>query len=140
MSVSGLEVFDTTVHKTNGWLRELMDELGWSDRHKAYLALRATLHALRDRLTVQEVAQLGAQLPMLIRGFYYEGWVPSDTPLKVRHKDQFLALIERQFSDDEIDTDLVARGVFAVLSRRIADGEIKDVRQVLPSEIRELLP
>jgi uncharacterized protein (DUF2267 family) len=140
MSVTGLEVFDTTVHKTNGWLRELMDELGWSDRHKAYLALRATLHALRDRLTVQEVAQLGAQLPMLIRGFYYEGWVPSDTPLKVRHKDQFLALIERQFSDDEIDTDLVARGVFAVLSRRIADGEIEDVRQVLPSEIRELLP
>jgi uncharacterized protein (DUF2267 family) len=140
MSVTGLEVFDTTVHKTNSWLRELMDELGWSDRHKAYLALRATLHALRDRLTVQEVAQLGAQLPMLIRGFYYEGWVPSDTPLKVRHKDQFLALIERQFNDDEIDTDLVARGGFAVLSRRIADGEIEDVRQILPAEIRELLP
>jgi uncharacterized protein (DUF2267 family) len=95
---------------------------------------------LRDRLTVQGVAQLGAQLPMLIRGFYYEGWVPSDTPLKVRHKDQFIALIERQFGDDEVDTDLVARGVFAVLSRRIADGEIEDVRRVLPAEIRELLP
>jgi uncharacterized protein (DUF2267 family) len=140
MSVTGLEVFDTTIRKTNTWLHELMEELGWSDRHKAYLALRATLHALRDRLTVQEVAHLGAQLPTLIRGFYYEGWVPSDTPLKVRRKDQFLALIERQFIDDEIDTDVVARGVFAVLSRRIADGEIEDVRQVLPSEIRELLP
>jgi uncharacterized protein (DUF2267 family) len=77
MSTTDLEVFDTTVHKTNSWLHELMEELGWSDRHKAYLALRATLHALRDRLTVQGVAQLGAQLPMLIRGFYYEGWVPS---------------------------------------------------------------
>ena len=77
---------------------------------------------------------------MLIRGFYYEGWVPSETPMKVRHTDQFLALIERQFSDDEIGTDLVVRGVFAVLSRRIADGEIEDVRQVLPAEIRELLP
>ena len=95
---------------------------------------------MRDRLTVQEVAQLGAQLPMLIRGFYYEGWVPSETPMKVRHTDQFLALIERQFSDDEIGTDLVARGVFAVLSRRIADGEIEDVRRVLPAEIRALLP
>ena len=139
MSVTGLEVFDTSVRKTNTWLHDLMEELGWSDRHKAYLALRATLHALRDRLTVDEVAHLGAQLPMLIRGFYYEGWVPSRTPLKVRRRDQFLALIERQFSDDEIDTDLVARGVLAVLSRRIADGEIEDVRRVLPAEIRELM-
>jgi len=38
-----------------------------------------SLHALSDRLTVQEVAQLGAPIPMLIRGFYYEGWVPSET-------------------------------------------------------------
>ena len=140
MSVTGLEVFDTTVHKTNSWLRELMDELGWSDGHKAYLALRATLHALRDRLTVQDVAQLGAQLPMLIRGFYYEGWVPSDTPLKVRHKDQFLALIEQQFSDGEIETDLVARRVFAVLSRRIADGEMRTCGRSCPPRYGSFCP
>jgi uncharacterized protein (DUF2267 family) len=68
-----------------------MEVLGWPNRHKAYLALRATLHALRDRLTVEEVAQLGAQLPTLIRGFYYEGWDPTGKPLRVRHKEQFLA-------------------------------------------------
>ena len=50
MSMTGLDVFDRTVHKTNSWLNELMEILGWSDRHKAYLALRVTLHALRDRL------------------------------------------------------------------------------------------
>ena len=70
MSTTGLEVFDRTVQKTNSWLHDLMQVLQWADKHKAYLALRATLHALRDRLTVDEVAQLGAQLPMLIRGFY----------------------------------------------------------------------
>ena len=64
MASSGLAVFDTTLQKTNAWLKEVMDELGSSDRHQAYLALRAVLHALRDRLTVEEVAQLGAQLPM----------------------------------------------------------------------------
>jgi len=69
MSTTGLEVFDRTVQKTNSWLHDLMQVLQWADKHKAYLALRATLHALRDRLTVDEVAQLGAQLPMLIRGF-----------------------------------------------------------------------
>jgi hypothetical protein len=62
--------------------------------------LRATLHALRDRLTVEEVAQLGAQLPMLIRGFYYEGWDPTGKPLRERHEEQFLVRISREFSDD----------------------------------------
>jgi uncharacterized protein (DUF2267 family) len=71
MSTTGLDVFDTTVQKTNNWLNDLMQVLRWPDKHKVYLALRTTLHALRDRLTVEEVAHLGAQLPMLIRGFRY---------------------------------------------------------------------
>ena len=108
---------------------------------QAYLALRVTLHTLRDRLTVEEVAQLGAQLPMLIRGFYYEGWDPTGKPLKERHKEEFLARIEEQFSgDDQADAKQVARAVFSVLSDRVTEGEIEDVKHVLPAELRELWP
>jgi uncharacterized protein (DUF2267 family) len=141
MSATGLEVFDTTLHKTNSWLKELMGVLGWEDRHRAYLALRATLQALRDRLTVEEVAHLGAQLPMLIRGFYYEGWDPTGKPLRIRDKEQFLARIEHQFrGDDGVDPELVARGVFTLLANRITEGEIEDVKHVMPAELRELWP
>ena len=141
MSMTGLDVFDRTIHKTNNWLNELMEALGWHDRHKAYLALRVTLHALRDRLTIEEVAQLGAQLPMLIRGFYYEGWDPTGKPLKERHKEEFLARIAEQFSgDDQADAEQVARAVFSVLSDRVTEGEIEDVKHVLPAELRELWP
>ena len=142
MSLTGLDVFDTTVQKTNNWLlNDLMQVLRWPDKHKVYLALRATLHALRDRLTVEEVAHLGAQLPMLIRGFYYEGWDPTDKPLKQRHKEQFLARIEQQFNDDDsIDPEVVARAVFFVLEHRVSEGEIEDVKQILPAEIRDLWP
>ena len=141
MSMTGLDVFDRTIHKTNNWLNELMEVLSWHDRHKAYLALRVTLHALRDRLTVEEVAQLGAQLPMLIRGFYYEGWDPTGKPLKERHKEEFLARIEEQFSgDDQADAKQVARAVFSVLSDRVTEGEFEDVKHVLPAELRELWP
>lgn len=76
MPVTSLDTFDTTIHKTNAWLNELRQELGWDDRHAVYLALRATLHALRDRITVEEVAQLGAQLPMLVRGFTTRAGIP----------------------------------------------------------------
>lgn len=73
MSMTGLEVFDATTQKTNEWLDEIMFELALEERHTAYAALRGTLHALRDRLPLEETAHLGAQLPMLVRGFYYEG-------------------------------------------------------------------
>jgi uncharacterized protein (DUF2267 family) len=118
-----------------------MQELGWQDRHFAYRALRATLHALRDRLTVDEVAQLAAQLPMLIRGFYYEGWDPSIRLLKERHREHFLAWIEQELSGEErVDPEQVARAVFSVLERRVTEGEIEDVKHMLPSRIRDLWP
>jgi uncharacterized protein (DUF2267 family) len=145
MSATGLEVFDTTLQKTNSWLHDLMQALGWADRHKAYTALRATLHALRDRLSVEEVAQLGAQLPMLIRGFYYEGWDPTGKPLRIRQKEQFLARIELELRGDERFDDLVpveriAQAVFMLLTQRVSAGEIENVKHVMPADIRELWP
>jgi uncharacterized protein (DUF2267 family) len=141
MSATGLEVFDTTIQKTNSWLNDLMQVMDWSDRHRAYLALRTTLHALRDRLTIEELAQFGAQLPMLIRGFYYEGWDPASKRQRERHKEQFLARIEQQFRDDaSIDPEEIVRVVFSVIANRVTIGEIEDVKHVLPADVREMWP
>ncbi len=141
MSATGLDVFDTTVQKTNLWLKDLMGLLGWSDKHRAYEALRVTLHALRDRLTVEEVAQFSAQLPMLIRGFFFEGWDPTGKPLRIRQKEQFLEYIALQFpADVAIDPEQVARAVFLLLAIRISQGEIEDVVSIVPSDLRDLWP
>jgi uncharacterized protein (DUF2267 family) len=139
--MTGLDVFDRTLHKTNDWLNDLREAEGWEDRRDAYQAMKATLQALRDRLTVEEVAQFGAQLPMLIRGFYYEGWDPTGKPEKIRNRKDFLARIEQQFKrDDGVDPERVARAVFGVVANRVTEGEIKDVKNVLPEEIRDLWP
>jgi uncharacterized protein (DUF2267 family) len=140
MSTTGLEVFDSTIQKTHIWLKDLMGILDSTDRHKAYLVLRATLHALRDRLTIEETAQLAAQLPMLIRGFYYEGWDPTGKPLKERHLDEFLAGISQELRPSGIEAETAARAVFLLLSNRITEGEIEDVEHVLPRQIRDLWP
>jgi uncharacterized protein (DUF2267 family) len=72
MPVTQPDVFEQTLQKTNEWLTRLATELAGDDRQLAYRALRASLHALRDRLIVDEAAHLGAQLPLLVRGIYYE--------------------------------------------------------------------
>src|SRR5262245_66570725 len=121
--MTGLDVFDTTVQKTNIWLKDIMQELGWEDRHKAYMGLRTTLHALRDRLTLAETAQFGAQLPMLIRGLYYEGWTPTGKPEKVRHKAEFLAPIRDYVRDDwHVEPEGIARAVWNDLDTHGSDG------------------
>jgi uncharacterized protein (DUF2267 family) len=140
MSATGLEVFDRTINKTNIWLKDVMDILGCTSRQEAYAGLRATLHALRDRLTIEETAQFAAQLPMLIRGFYYERWDPTGKPVKERHLNDFLAHIQRELERYEFDPEQVARAVFLVLARRISEGEIEDIEHVLPHEIRDLWP
>ena len=140
MPTTHIAVFDTTIQKTHDWLNELGGVLGTENRRLLYRALRSTLHALRDRLPVDEVAQLGAQLPMLLRGLYYEGWDPTGQPIRVRHKDEFLVPIANALANDDVDAEEAARAVFQVLTNRITYGEMRDIKHILPASVRELWP
>jgi uncharacterized protein (DUF2267 family) len=141
MSATGLTAFDNTIHTTNAWLQDLMERLGWGDRHYAYIALRAVLHALRDRLSIEEAADLSAQLPMLVRGFYYEGWHPHGKPTKDRKKEDFLERVVSGFDKYPIDDpEEVVQAVFETLSTHITPGEVEDVKNALPADIRKLWP
>jgi uncharacterized protein (DUF2267 family) len=141
MSVTGLAPFDSTIQTTNVWLNDILERLAWADRPRAYHALRAVLHALRDRLPVDQAAALAAQLPMLVRGFYYEGWHPHGKPVKERHKEDFLAHVAAAFQDDPgVDPEEVTRAVFTVLSNHVSYGEVEAVKHSLPAELRSLWP
>jgi uncharacterized protein (DUF2267 family) len=139
MSTTGLHGFDETLHLTNTWLHEIASRMGWDDRQKAYRLLRASLHALRDRLPVVAAAQLAAQLPMLVRGFYYEGWRPAIVPKKVRTPEEFLAPLRDAFSDDpDFDAETAFREVLAVMRMHVSAGELEDARRNMPDAIRRL--
>jgi uncharacterized protein (DUF2267 family) len=139
MSQTSLTPFESTLQTTNVWLNDILDRMRWLDQHRAYHALQAVLHALRDRLSVDEAAALAAQLPMLIRGIYYEGWHPHGKPVKERHQEEFLAHIAAAFRDDpDVDPERVTRVVFQVLSKHVTSGEIESVKRSLPAELRSL--
>lgn len=141
MSAVGLEGIDQAVQQTHIWINEVEGRLGWDSKPRAYRLLRAVLHALRDHLQVNEAADLGAQLPLLIRGLYYEQWQPAKTPLKGRDLKSFLDRIDASFTPDPIDdTAGAASAVLALLSDKVSAGEIDDVQNVLPKAIRALWP
>jgi uncharacterized protein (DUF2267 family) len=118
------------------WIKDMMAALGTTDEHKALHALRAGLQALRDRLSADQAAQLSAQLPLIIRGMFFEGWNPSDTPLRIRHRAEFLALVREKYAPrEDVPAEDILRSVFRVLDKHIAPGEVGHLMVTLPEEL-----
>ena len=141
MSTTHIEAFDHTVQITNEWLRDISTRLGDENRRHAYLALRGTLHALRDFLPIDESAHLSAQLPMLVRGIYFEGWKPARNPEKYRSQEDFLGHVKEELRHVRpMDPQDGARAVFKVINHHIDPGEAADVLQALPKQIRIMWP
>jgi uncharacterized protein (DUF2267 family) len=141
MTAAHLSGIDHTVQLTREWIRELDRDLAWDNEPRSYRLLRATLHALRDCLDVNEAAQLGAQLPQLVRGIYYEGWHPAGMPVSKRGKQDFIDRIQAAFKTDPLaDPEQAISRVFALLNRHVSKGEIKDVRLRLKKHLQELWP
>ncbi len=138
---TGLDTFDKTVQESNLWLKDVMERLNTNDRHHAYSTLRAVLHALRDRIGPEVAAHLGAQLPMLLRGLFYEGWDPTGKPSKERHKADFVAHIAKELP--RADQREVEQGIYAVLdvlSKHIDRGTAVKLASMFPLELRKFWP
>ena len=131
--------FTQSVQTADRWVADLAAELA-TDPDEAYHVLRAVLHALRDRLPHEESAQLAAQLPLILRGTYYEGWRPSRTPETYHGVDPFLQRVaaEAQLAG-ETEASFAAAGAMTMLHRHVSGGEIADVLAALPAPVRALL-
>jgi len=139
MNATGLDVFDKTLHSTNTWLDQLMADIG-SDRQTAWHVLGAVLRALRDRLPIGLAAHLGAQLPLLVRGLYYDEWEPGE-PLKLRSQDDFLQQVSRGLATPRpVDVNTAAQAVFCVLNHYVDPDQVEHVREALPEQVRALWP
>lgn len=134
-----VDVIDTTVQKTFRWIDELNDELGGVGRREAFRNLRAFLQTIRDRLTVDEAAHLGAQLPMLVRGIYYEGWVPSRAPAKMKPEQFVEVFVERAVLPTDHEPVAALKASARVMRRHVTPGEARDVLSMLPLDVRRLL-
>jgi uncharacterized protein (DUF2267 family) len=139
MSATGVSTIDRTIELTFHWIDDVCEELGDRDRAHGWIALRAVLQELRELVGPDEAVQLAAQLPMLLRGLFYEGWRPRHPAAPQRDQGSFLEEIRRAIGSDRVDPEEATRAVFAVLGRRL-DGEATQARARLAEPIRALWP
>jgi uncharacterized protein (DUF2267 family) len=128
------------VQQTQEWLKELRDNGDLADEAEAYSTLRAVLHQLRDRLTAEEAVDLAQQLPLIVRGVYFEGWRPSRTPERVRSKREFIEGVAAKIRPHPVDAERATRDVLSLIAHHCDPGEVGDVIAQLPAELKELWP
>lgn len=138
MSFTGVDSLDRSVDKTNAWLADIEEALGTADRRLAYRVIRAWLHALRDRLTVQVTAQFAAQLPELLRGVFYDGWNPSRVPHKYGHS-EYVMRFARDARIHDSDVLKAAALVTSVIRLHVSPGVLDEALALLPADLRELV-
>jgi uncharacterized protein (DUF2267 family) len=138
MTANKVEAFDHAVHTAQVWVSAVANEFDTDDLHFAYRVLRAWLHTLRDRLTVEASAQFAAQLPELLRGVYYDGWEPRRVPVKYG-VDEY----QRRFAAEAIisppEVRRVAAKVTAAVDNLVSPGQLTHVLAQLPHTLRPLL-
>ena len=139
MTTGSVDTVERAVHKTNEWLAELTREPFIEDRAEAWRVLRAFLQTLRRQLTIDEAAQLGAQLPEMLRGVFYEGLDPSRQPERLDRNDFLSRLEESAGLDGAGEAAAAAAAVTRVLRNRISEGEVDEALSQLPKEIRDVL-
>lgn len=128
----------SSLQVTRMWVRDAALALGTDDPRDAWHALHAVLTTLRDQLPVAEVADLASELPLSIRGIYYDGW--SGRMERAAGREAFLAAVEARLGRDiEVDPAAAVRAVVHVLGERVSAGEMRHVLNVLPSELKGIL-
>ncbi|MEV5510156.1 DUF2267 domain-containing protein [Streptomyces orinoci] len=127
--------FEHAIHTANIWLKSVAEAMGTEDRGAANRALRAWLHTVRDRLTVDVAAHLAAQLPELLRGVYYDGWDPSIVPVKY-DRDAYMIRFAQEAKVTAEEVPQVTAAVTAALARQMSPGQMDSVLQELPHDIR----
>lgn len=133
-----VDIIESSAQKTQLWLKDVQEELHGANRVQAYSALRAVLHALRDCLPMGEAIKFSAQMPLMIRGIYFDGYKPRTKPSRMTKTEFFAYLRDCLRNQTDIDPALATSAVLRTLYGHLSLGELKGIQLVLPREVRAL--
>jgi len=117
------------------WLTTVAHQLHTEDRHYTFRVVKAWLHLVRDRLTIDSAVHVAAQLPEFLRGVYYDGWVPSRIPVRYG-ADEFTTLFADHAGIGAADVPAAAGAVSAALGTLFSPGQLDHVFALMPASLR----
>lgn len=127
-----------SLHTAHEWLAAVAEAIDTEDRFVAHRALRAWLHTVRDRLGVNAAAHLSAQLPELLRGVFFEGWMPAQVPVP-HDAPSFLTQFAHAAGVTPEAAVPLAGAVTDALAGLFSPGQLDHVLAQLPVRLRFLL-
>jgi uncharacterized protein (DUF2267 family) len=135
--------FNKYADQGNLFLNQLSDELNMAENKPRTLRiLKAVFHAIRNRISAEESTHFIAQLPMVLKALYVDGWkIGQKTTHRSTHQDfiedvyQLSGGAEGAFKrKDEVER--YVRAVLDSLSHYISEGEMADIAAMLPPQLR----
>ena len=139
--------FDNYAREGKEFMHRLASELGHPDREdQVAIALRAVLHALRDRISIGQNLHVLSHLPMFLKAIYVNEWSYGEEVDRIKSREEFERRVEKyqaQYGESRYDwnmsTSEIITIVMAQLERYIPEGEVEDVKSELPDEIAALI-
>ncbi len=141
--------FDQYTAEGNAFLNDYAKQLSMeNDRDRAGRVMTSILYALRDIISPAESMQLIAQLPMFIKAIYVSGWAMGKKRTRVKNLTDFIQLMKKHdgtaanndfgYEDDAAENFI--RTTFLFLKRYVSQGELEDIRDVLPKDLKNIIP
>ncbi len=139
--------FTKYAQKGNEFLADLSSELGTdNDIERSGRILRSVFHVLRDVISKEESLQLISQLPMALKSVYVDGWTFKKPQDPIRNEDDFFEAVIKKDSpvgycnfNSKKEAQDAIDAVFKVLKKHVSKGEIDDMRDTLPKELKSIL-
>lgn len=139
--MAAVPILENNIHQTMDWVYAIEEACQWDENNqrRAFTALKAVLHELRNLLSIEQTAQLSTQLPLVIRGIFFENWNPNSITFQKMNKQDFLESVAKAlYPYRDMDIEATTKGVLHVLGEKMPEGEFEKILQNIPGEIKEL--
>ena len=132
---------DRAINHTVEWVDDIQDGMGWESKDKTYQATKAVLQSIRDRLPIEEVVHLSANLPLIMKGMMMDGYSLKNKPERIRDIEGFLEYVQANYDAsmrDIINPEDAVITVVNVLNSHMGGGEMRKVAANMPQQLRRL--
>ncbi|KTD22861.1 Uncharacterized conserved protein (DUF2267) [Legionella lansingensis] len=130
---------ESSLNLTYNWLNEFKEYGHLRDESQSYSVLRIVLHELRDHLPVDVSAHLAAQLPLVLKGLYFDGWDPSREIRRVDSFEDFIKPIRKDMTNLDVNLKESVRNCIQFIISKIEKDLADKVMGSLPERLKDAL-